>query len=83
MPAPSLPSTFTRKRRAPGLGESVLRPDAPAKTKGQFAFSSDLWMAGMLWGATLRSPHPRAAIRGPTACRPSRRLSPTTRLPPS
>ena len=63
MPAPSLPSTFTRKRRAPGLGESVLRPDAPAKTKGQFAFSSDLWMDGMVWGATLRSPHPHARIR--------------------
>ena len=63
MPAPSLPSTFTRTRRAPGLGESVLRPDAPAKTKGQFAFSSDLWMEGMVWGATLRSPHPHARIR--------------------
>ncbi|HEV3463541.1 MAG TPA: xanthine dehydrogenase subunit D, partial [Actinomycetota bacterium] len=63
MPAPSLPSTFTRKRRAPGLGESVLRPDAPAKTKGQFAFSSDLYLEGMLWGATLRSPHPSARIR--------------------
>ncbi|HEU4399623.1 MAG TPA: xanthine dehydrogenase subunit D [Actinomycetota bacterium] len=63
MPAPSLPSTFTRKRRAPGLGESVLRPDAPAKVKGQFAFSSDLWMEGMVWGATLRSPHPYARIR--------------------
>ena len=63
MPAPSLPSTFTRTRRAPGLGESVLRPDAPAKTKGEFAFSSDLWMDGMVWGATLRSPHPYARIR--------------------
>ena len=63
MPAPSLPSTFTRTRRAPGLGESVLRPDAPAKTNGQFAFSSDLWMDGMVWGATLRSPHPHARIR--------------------
>ena len=63
MPAPSMPSTFTRTRRAPGLGESVLRPDAPAKTKGQFAFSSDLWMDGMVWGATLRSPHPYARIR--------------------
>ena len=63
MPAPSSPSTFTRKRRAPGLGESVLRPDAPAKTKGQFAFSSDLYLEGMLWGATLRSPHPSARIR--------------------
>ena len=63
MPAPSLPSTFTRTRRAPGLGESVLRPDAPAKTRGEFAFSSDLWMDGMVWGATVRSPHPHARIR--------------------
>jgi xanthine dehydrogenase D subunit len=62
MPAPSLPSTFTRKRRAPGVGESVLRPDAPAKTQGRFAFSSDLWMDGMLWGKTLRSPFPHARI---------------------
>jgi len=63
VPAPSLPSTFTRTRRAPGLGESVLRPDAPPKVRGQFAFSSDLWMEGMIWGATLRSPHPSARIR--------------------
>jgi xanthine dehydrogenase D subunit len=63
VPAPSLPSTFTRTRRPPGLGESVLRPDAPAKTKGEFAFSSDLWTEGMVWGATLRSPHPYARIR--------------------
>jgi xanthine dehydrogenase D subunit len=63
VPAPSMPSTFTRTRRAPGLGDSVLRPDAPAKTNGQFAFSSDLYVEGMVWGATLRSPHPYARIR--------------------
>jgi xanthine dehydrogenase D subunit len=63
MPAPSLPSTFTRKRRAPGVGESVLRPDAPAKVQGQFAFSSDLFMDGMVWGKTLRSPFPHARIK--------------------
>jgi xanthine dehydrogenase D subunit len=57
-----MPSTFTRKRRAPGLGDSVLRPDAPPKTTGQFAFSSDLYLEGMVWGATLRSPHPSARI---------------------
>ncbi len=62
MPAPSLPSTFTRMRRAPGVGESVLRPDAPAKVQGTFAFSSDLWMDGMVWGRTLRSPYPHARI---------------------
>ncbi len=31
---------------------------------GEFAFSSDLWADDMLWGATLRSPHPRARITG-------------------
>ena len=34
-----------------------------AKTTGEFAYSSDLWMEGMLWGVTLRSPHPYARIR--------------------
>jgi xanthine dehydrogenase D subunit len=45
------------------VGASVLRPDGTLKVTGEFAFSSDLWMADMLWGATLRSPHPRARIR--------------------
>ena len=62
MPAPSLPATFTRTRRAPGLGESQLRPDAPHKVRGEFAFSSDLYLEGMVWGKTLRSPHPSARI---------------------
>jgi len=64
MPAPSSPATFTRTRRAPGLGRNVLRPDAPAKVRGQFAFSSDLFMEGMVWGKTLRSPHAHARIIG-------------------
>ena len=64
MPAPSLPTTFTRTRRAPGVGESVLRPDGVAKVKGQFAFSSDAWVEGMAWGRTVRSPYPAARIRG-------------------
>jgi xanthine dehydrogenase D subunit len=53
----------TRTRRRSGLGESVARPDGIAKTKGQFAFTSDLWAEGLLWGATLRSPHASARIR--------------------
>jgi len=44
------------------LGASALRPDGSAKVKGEFSFSSDLWSDGMLWGATLRSPHPHARI---------------------
>ena len=46
-----------------GIGESVRRPDGIPKVKGDFAYSSDLWADGMLWGATLRSPHPRARIK--------------------
>ncbi|MQY03309.1 xanthine dehydrogenase subunit D [Actinomadura macrotermitis] len=45
-----------------GVGDSPLRPDGTLKVTGEFAYSSDLWMDGMLWGATLRSPHPRARI---------------------
>ena len=45
-----------------GVGDSPLRPDGGLKVRGEFAFSSDLWAQNMLWGATLRSPHPRARI---------------------
>ena len=45
-----------------GIGESVRRPDGVPKVRGEFDYSSDLWTDGMLWGATLRSPHPRANI---------------------
>ncbi|MFG2090217.1 xanthine dehydrogenase family protein molybdopterin-binding subunit [Spirillospora sp. NPDC048824] len=45
-----------------GVGESAPRPDGTLKVAGEFAYASDLWMDGMLWGATLRSPHPRALI---------------------
>jgi xanthine dehydrogenase D subunit len=47
-----------------GVGESVERPDGRLKVRGEFAFSSDLWAEGMLWGATVRSPHPSARILG-------------------
>jgi xanthine dehydrogenase D subunit len=47
---------------AGGVGESAQRPDGGLKVRGEFAFSSDLWADDMLWGATLRSPHPRARI---------------------
>ncbi|HKT02641.1 MAG TPA: molybdopterin cofactor-binding domain-containing protein [Rugosimonospora sp.] len=46
------------------VGESAARPDGRLKVSGEFAFSSDLWADDMLWGATLRSPHPRARILG-------------------
>ena len=44
------------------IGDSPIRPDATSKVQGRFAFSSDLWADGMLWGKTLRSPHPYARI---------------------
>src|SRR5699024_4292684 len=47
-----------------GVGTSPRRPDGVAKVTGEFAYSSDMWMEDMLWGATLRSPHPHARIRG-------------------
>jgi len=47
-----------------GVGSDALRPDGTLKVTGQFAYSSDLWADNMLWGATLRSPHPRARICG-------------------
>jgi xanthine dehydrogenase D subunit len=45
-----------------GIGESAQRPDGIRKVLGEFAYGSDLWMDGMLWGVTLRSPHPSARI---------------------
>ncbi|GHJ44643.1 carbon-monoxide dehydrogenase large subunit [Catellatospora sp. TT07R-123] len=45
-----------------GVGSSPQRPDGRLKVSGEFAFSSDLWADDMLWGATLRSPYPRAKL---------------------
>jgi xanthine dehydrogenase D subunit len=44
------------------LGTNASRPDGGPKVSGRFAFSSDMWAEHMLWGATLRSPHPYARI---------------------
>ena len=38
------------------------RHDAVPKVKGDFAYSSDLHAAGMLWGQTVRSPHAHARL---------------------
>jgi len=46
-----------------GVGESIPRPDGPDKVSGRFSFGSDLTAPGMLFGKTLRSPHPHALIR--------------------
>jgi CO/xanthine dehydrogenase Mo-binding subunit len=57
------PADPARGVRAPRIGESAPRPDGIPKVQGRFAYSSDLWAEGMLWGHTLRSPHPSAHIR--------------------
>ena len=44
------------------VGESPRRADGAGKVRGDFNYSSDLTREGMLWGATLRSPHPYARI---------------------
>src|SRR5579884_2888802 len=59
-------TTVAPARRRLELGriwESVPRVDGVPKVKGDFAYSSDLSAPGMLWGHTLRSPHPHARIR--------------------
>ncbi len=45
-----------------GVGDSPIRPDGVAKLTGAFAYAQDLESGQMLWGATTRSPHPRARI---------------------
>jgi len=46
------------------VGEIVPRADGVPKVTGEFAYSSDLQAAGMLWGQTVRSPHAHARIGG-------------------
>ncbi len=52
----------TTERVAGVIGESTVRPDGVAKLSGNFAYGSDLWIDGMLWGATLRSPYAHARL---------------------
>jgi CO/xanthine dehydrogenase Mo-binding subunit len=44
------------------VGDAGPRHDATPKVRGEFAYSSDLHAAGMLWGVTVRSPHAHARI---------------------
>jgi xanthine dehydrogenase D subunit len=53
----------TRPRARDVLGAWPGRPAVIAYVHRAFAFSSDLGGDGVLWGATLRSPHPYARIR--------------------
>jgi xanthine dehydrogenase D subunit len=56
-------SQRVEERTRQGVGENVRRVDGVPKVKGSFAYGSDLWADRMLWGATLRSPHPFARVR--------------------
>ncbi len=58
----SVVTTPHRIDRTGRVGESTPRPDGIPKVTGDFAFSGDFRHAGMLWGGTLRSPHPSARI---------------------
>ena len=54
-------------RTVRGLERGVATPatrrhDGVPKVKGEFAYSSDLEAAGMLWGHTVRSPHAHARV---------------------
>ena len=51
----------TREVRG-GIGESTHRSDGIPKVDGTYTYSSDLYMDRMLWGATLRCPHPKAIV---------------------
>jgi xanthine dehydrogenase D subunit len=53
----------TQERIRGGVGQSVRRVDGVPKVKGTFAYGSDLWAERMLFGHTVRSPHPHARIR--------------------
>ena len=44
------------------IGQSPLRPDGIPKLRGEFEYAQDLSAEGMLWAATVRSPHARARI---------------------
>jgi CO/xanthine dehydrogenase Mo-binding subunit len=57
-------STTAPKLELGRVGEIVPRADGIPKVTGEFAYSSDLHAAGMLWGHTLRSPHSHARITG-------------------
>ena len=55
-------STGLRTPVTGGIGQSPRRPDGTPKVTGQFAYGSDLWTDDMIWGVTVRSPHPHAKI---------------------
>ena len=57
-------SAPSRRLELGRVGESVRRVDAVPKVTGEFAYASDLFAAGMLFGHTVRSPHSAARVKG-------------------
>src|SRR4249920_2105466 len=55
-------STATRTLRRGRAAPRTRRADAVPKVTGEFAYSSDLHAAGMLWGQTVRSPHAHTRV---------------------
>ncbi|MDQ3379609.1 MAG: molybdopterin-dependent oxidoreductase [Actinomycetota bacterium] len=58
----SAPARTARRLRRGHAASTKLRRDAIPKVTGEFAYSSDLHAADMLWGQTVRSPHAHARI---------------------
>src|SRR6266542_803531 len=54
--------TGVRERVGLGIGISAPRVDGIPKVQGKFAFASDLWAEGMLWGHTVRSPYAHTRV---------------------
>ncbi|HVA82101.1 MAG TPA: molybdopterin cofactor-binding domain-containing protein, partial [Candidatus Binataceae bacterium] len=46
------------------VGQEIARVDGPAKATGAARYTYDITLPGMLYGAILRSPYPRAHVRG-------------------
>lgn len=65
---------FVTDPDAVGVGTPRRRADSWAKVRGEFEYATDIADTGMLWGATLRSPHPHARIL-------SVNLEPAERMP--
>jgi xanthine dehydrogenase molybdopterin-binding subunit B len=52
----------TATASATGVGAHAVRPDVPTKLSGDFEYSNDVRIPGMLFGATKRSPHAHARL---------------------
>ncbi|MFQ5525817.1 MAG: xanthine dehydrogenase family protein molybdopterin-binding subunit [Thermoanaerobaculia bacterium] len=48
----------------PIVGTSPARPDGAPKVRGEACYADDFYLPGMFYGATVRSPHPRARVEG-------------------